>query len=187
MNDRQRFLAIMDFKSVDRVPNFELGAWGQTVDRWYSEGMPRDAAYWDWFEGEPFFRIERRGFAHVGIGMVPPFEYGVLEESERYLVARHSNGIVTRLSTCSLESPGASVWISTSGGANSGNTSSGEVGTTRMPTIISTMASATTTTRRRSDMDTIQFMSASPRSSLSSSELGSEEFFGAIDDDLRAY
>ena len=36
-----------------------------------------------------------------------------------------SSGMVTRLSTSSVDRPGASVWISTSGGANSGNTSSG--------------------------------------------------------------
>ena len=36
-----------------------------------------------------------------------------------------SSGIVTRLSTSSVDRPGASVWISTIGGANSGKTSSG--------------------------------------------------------------
>ena len=36
-----------------------------------------------------------------------------------------SSGTLTRLSTSSVERPGASVWISTSGGANSGKTSSG--------------------------------------------------------------
>ena len=37
-----------------------------------------------------------------------------------------SIGMVTRFSTDSLDIPGASVCTSTSGGANSGNTSSGE-------------------------------------------------------------
>jgi len=36
-----------------------------------------------------------------------------------------SIGLVTRISTCSGAKPGASVWIDTCGGANSGNTSSG--------------------------------------------------------------
>ena len=34
-----------------------------------------------------------------------------------------SIGCVTRISTCSAVSPGASVWMPTCGGANSGNTS----------------------------------------------------------------
>ncbi len=38
-------------------------------------------------------------------------------------VSAFSIGCVTRASTCSGESPGASVWICTCGGANSGNTS----------------------------------------------------------------
>ena len=36
-----------------------------------------------------------------------------------------SSGTLTRLSTSSVDSPAHSVWISTSGGANSGKTSSG--------------------------------------------------------------
>ncbi len=35
-----------------------------------------------------------------------------------------SSGLVTRISTCSAEKPGASVWMETCGGANSGKTSS---------------------------------------------------------------
>ncbi len=72
MNDRERFLSILAFHPVDRVPNYELGLWGQTIDRWYDEGLPRDVCYHNQFEGEPFFKIDRRAFAHVNAGMVPP-------------------------------------------------------------------------------------------------------------------
>ncbi len=44
-----------------------------------------------------------------------------------------SIGRVTRTSTCSGEKPGASVWMETWGGANSGNTSSGAPATTLRP------------------------------------------------------
>ena len=44
-----------------------------------------------------------------------------------------SIGLVTSTSTCSGESPGASVWIETCGGANSGNTSSRASATTPAP------------------------------------------------------
>lgn len=59
MTDRERFLNVMNFQSVDRVPNYELGAWPQTVDRWHGEGLPRDVAYFHWFEGDPYFGIDR--------------------------------------------------------------------------------------------------------------------------------
>lgn len=95
MTDRELFHKIMNFEPVDRVPNYELGCWGQTYERWHDEGMPREALYYNWFEGEPFFNLARRGFAHINLGMLPPFKYEVIEESDRYITARHGNGVVT--------------------------------------------------------------------------------------------
>ncbi len=69
-----------------------------------------------------------------------------------------SSGTLIRLSTSSVESPGASVWISIRGGANSGKTSSGACRARWMPTIISTIDSASTMIRSRSDVETIQFI-----------------------------
>ena len=86
----------MQFQEVDRVPNYELGIWGQTVDRWYAEGMPEDAVYLNWFEGEPYFGIERRAFTPVQVGMIPAFDTETIEETDRYIVYRHTDGIVTR-------------------------------------------------------------------------------------------
>ncbi len=96
MNDRERFLRIMEFKSVDRIPNYELGLWGQTIKRWQDEGLPEDALYFSWFEGEPYFKIDRRAFAPINTGMIPGFEYQVLHEDERTITARHENGVVTK-------------------------------------------------------------------------------------------
>ena len=86
----------MRFEDVDRLPNYELGLWGQTIERWGNEGMPLDSVYLKWFEGEPYFKIDRRDFAPVDVMMLPPFEEEVIEESERYLVYRHPTGIVTK-------------------------------------------------------------------------------------------
>ncbi|MEW6752706.1 MAG: uroporphyrinogen decarboxylase family protein [Candidatus Latescibacterota bacterium] len=96
MNGRERFNRIMRFQPVDRVPNYELGLWGQTVELWQAAGMPQDRLYHNWFEGEPYYRIERRAFAPLNTGMIPAFEPEVLEEDERYVVARHADGQVTR-------------------------------------------------------------------------------------------
>jgi uroporphyrinogen decarboxylase len=81
------------------VPNYELGCWGQTVERWWREGMPVDRSRvgaMDMFEGEDLFHLDRRNFARLSTWMVPAFDYEVIEETEEYLVARHGNGIVTR-------------------------------------------------------------------------------------------
>lgn len=96
MTDRERFCKTLEFEPVDKIPNYELGCWGQTIERWFNEGMPTDAFYNNWFEGEPFFHIDRRGFAHINVGMVPPFDYETIEESERYLIARNEEGVVTK-------------------------------------------------------------------------------------------
>lgn len=96
MDGRERFFRIMEFKEVDRLPNYELALWGQTVERWFSEGMPRDAVYLNWFEGESYFKIDRRAFAPISISMIPPFESEVIEETDRYIVSRHENGILTK-------------------------------------------------------------------------------------------
>lgn len=96
MNGRERFLRVMSFEQPDHVPNYELGLWGQTVERWYREGMPEDALYHSWFEGEPYFGIERRAFAPLQSSLLPPFEVETLEEDERYLVSRRPDGIVTK-------------------------------------------------------------------------------------------
>ena len=80
MNGRERFNRVMRFEHVDRVPNYELGMWGQTVELWQAEGMPQDRVYLNWFEGEPHYGIDRRAFAPLHTGMIPAFEPQVLEE-----------------------------------------------------------------------------------------------------------
>ncbi len=50
MTTRERFLKCMRFEPVDQPPNCEMGYWGQTVERWFSEGMPKEAYPWDYID-----------------------------------------------------------------------------------------------------------------------------------------
>lgn len=86
----------MRFEPVDRPPNFELGAWGQTKEQWIREGMPAHVAEEMSFYEMPFFGVERRGFCRVNYGMRPAFEQQVLQEDERHVVFRDEGGIVRR-------------------------------------------------------------------------------------------
>ena len=95
MTGRERFLAVMDYGPFDRVPNHELGVWPQTIERWRGEGMPEDL-HFDWFAGEPKLGMDRREFVNVNFGMIPPFEFELLERTQRHEVFRDSNGIVHR-------------------------------------------------------------------------------------------
>src|SRR4051812_9107035 len=91
-----------------------------------------------------------------------------------------SSGTLIRLSTSSVESPGASVWISTSGGANSGKTSSGAFRAAWTPTMIRTTERARTRIRARSAVAMIQDTSLAP------AELGAEQLHRAGGHDLGA-
>jgi len=96
MTSRQRFLRVMEYQPVDRVPSWELGAWGQTIERWLAEGLPADTFHWNWFVGEECLGMDQREFVPVNMGMIPPFETKVLERTDRYEILQHANGIVTK-------------------------------------------------------------------------------------------
>jgi len=111
MNTRERFLRCMRFQSVDRPPNFELGYWGQTVERWLSEGMPKEAYPWETehdrlgirvgrrkyegpLYGHAYFGIEDRPCVPLELFALPPFQVQVLEETDRYVLHRDEDGIL---------------------------------------------------------------------------------------------
>ena len=96
MNMRERFRNCLQFQPVDRVPNHELGLWGQTFERWRAEGMPEHAIREGWFEGIEYFGMDRREFLDIRLGMIPGFDYEVIEETDRYIIARNGQGIVTK-------------------------------------------------------------------------------------------
>lgn len=97
MTERERFLAVMDYRPVDRVPNHELGVWPQTVERWRREAPEAVEGFtWNWFVGEPGLNLDHREYVPVYYGFIPPFDPEVLEETADYIVARDGLGIVTR-------------------------------------------------------------------------------------------
>jgi len=97
MTHRECFAKVMAGEPTAWVPHYELGCWGQTTQRWLAEGMPISEAYLgDMFEGEPLFGLDRRNYARLNTAMLPGFETEVLDETERYIVARHANGVVTK-------------------------------------------------------------------------------------------
>ncbi|HID07419.1 MAG TPA: hypothetical protein EYP10_09765 [Armatimonadetes bacterium] len=100
MTTRERFLRTMNLVSVDRPPNFELGYWGQTTDRWLNEGMPDEALTQVHpggpFYGHEFFGIERRDYIPINLGAMPPFQPETIEETDRYIIYCDGNGILRK-------------------------------------------------------------------------------------------
>lgn len=93
---RDRFINTMEYKAVDRIPNYEVGVWGQTIDRWEKEGLNIYDLHWDWFIGEEFFDMDPREYIDVNYGMIPTFEPEIIEKTERYEIIRHPNGVITK-------------------------------------------------------------------------------------------
>jgi hypothetical protein len=96
MTGRERFFAVMEYQPVDHVPDHEVGVWEQTKDRWEQEGLNIHDLTWDWFTGCEHFDLDAREYIPVNFGMLPPYEVETLEETERYIITRHANGITTR-------------------------------------------------------------------------------------------
>lgn len=96
MTDRERFLAVMEYRDRDRVPNHELGVWPQTAERWAEEGLEPGTLTYNWFVSEAYLGLDRREYTPISFEMIPPFETEVLERTDRYEVVRHANGVVTR-------------------------------------------------------------------------------------------
>lgn len=96
MCGRERFLNVIEYKAVDKVPNYEMGVWGQTAEQWEKEKLPPFTLHYDWFTGEEYFDMDYREFIPVNYGMLPLFEEEILEQTERYIIKKQSNGIVTK-------------------------------------------------------------------------------------------
>jgi len=61
MTDRERFNAIIDYQSVDRMPVYYFGTWGETLARWRDEGLA----------------VEDNDEIAEATGMDPDWEYGM--------------------------------------------------------------------------------------------------------------
>ena len=111
MNDRERFLETMRFGSPDRIPYWECAFWGETLERWVTEGLPekvvrpgesgrdaRETAFCDHFGFDRSFGTHFRGTVPVNIGLLPGFERKVLSEEDGVTTEQNTDGVVFRWS-----------------------------------------------------------------------------------------
>ena len=86
----------MEYEPVDRVPNYEVGVWAQTRERWAGEGLDEHDLHWDWFTGEEYYSMDAREYIPVNFGMVPPFEEKVVEEDDRHEIIQDTTGRIRK-------------------------------------------------------------------------------------------
>lgn len=94
LTNRERFIHLMEYKPVDRIPNYEVGVWAQTLDRWVQEGLNKYQWNWDWFTGEERLGMDAREFIPLNLGMMPPFDFQMIEKTDRYEIFKDQAGIV---------------------------------------------------------------------------------------------
>ncbi len=94
ITDLERFINTMEYRPADRVPNYEAGVWGQTKQRWISEGLNEFDIHWIWWAGEDTFHLDTREFIPVNYGMMPAFEQVTLEKTDRYEIFQDDRGRV---------------------------------------------------------------------------------------------
>lgn len=89
LDSRSLFNAIMHYGEFDRMPVWHWRGWTETMERWYSEGLPRDS------DDAEFLGAEHLPAGiPINIGLLPPFEEIAIEEAEDYRVVRQSDGVI---------------------------------------------------------------------------------------------
>jgi len=88
MNDRERFLGVMNYQQVDRCPFKANGGWPETIERWKKEGMDAPDA--------PKFRWDHWHWVGHWFFPNPPFERKVIEDDGHTIVYINHEGILMR-------------------------------------------------------------------------------------------
>jgi uroporphyrinogen decarboxylase len=93
MTDRERFVAQMHHKPVDRCVNMEFGFWEENFTQW---PIFRDNGVTNNGQADRFFNFDvmKAVGEPFGCWIHPPFEHEVLEERENTLVVRNGNGLI---------------------------------------------------------------------------------------------
>ena len=91
MNQRERFVACMTYQPVDHVPDREFGYWDDTFTRWHEEGLPEEIN--DNNVADEFFGFEARMTVPAAVGLLPPFETTIIEQTDEHKIVQDSEGV----------------------------------------------------------------------------------------------
>ncbi|MBM3235348.1 hypothetical protein FJZ31_03505 [Candidatus Poribacteria bacterium] len=99
MTHRERLLKTLRYEKVDRVPDYEFGAWDQTIARWHKEGLPEEHKG-VWQAINQYFHtddVEYGPGPWVNNGLIPGFAYKVLEEKGDHIVIQDGDGATAEM------------------------------------------------------------------------------------------
>jgi len=97
VTQRERFLSLMRFAPVDRVPVMEVGIWEDTFERWHHEGMPRWVTCLQHLEDyQGLDRSWNMNWLPIDEGIRPSFTRRVLEDNGDEQVVQDERGVTLR-------------------------------------------------------------------------------------------
>ncbi len=103
LTHRERFRRCMHFQSVDRIPHWEFGYLDETIERWHTEGLPKE--FDNIWKVERYFGVDPVSSVPTHYAVNPGFEgqAEVLEERENTRVERLPDGTVQEVQTTGLK------------------------------------------------------------------------------------
>jgi len=91
MTNRELFQNLMMYKGADRMPVVHWAAWTETMERWYQEGLPRKGDIHAFLGTTPHWTS-----IGANVGLFPPFEEVMLEETDETRTYRDASGVTCR-------------------------------------------------------------------------------------------
>ena len=85
---RERIVAALEHRTLDRIPVCEDGIWPETIERWRGEGLPEDTDPWTYFDLD---RIARAGGVDGSF-----FPHEIYEDNDEYCVDLNGQGTVVK-------------------------------------------------------------------------------------------
>jgi hypothetical protein len=97
MNDRERFLATMNYQPVDRAPLYDFNFWDETLPEWHKQGLPADVTQ---ANSHRYFGLDAsigggdQGWdAGIPVGLCPAFEEIVIEDRGDHELVQQRDGV----------------------------------------------------------------------------------------------
>ena len=88
ITSRERVLAALTHRTLDRIPICEDGIWPETIARWHSEGLPADQDPWRYFDLDS---LARAGGIDTSF-----FPHEIYEDNPEYCVDLNGEGTVVK-------------------------------------------------------------------------------------------
>jgi len=91
MTHRDLWKNIMQYGSFDRMPVLHWKGWPETYERWYQEGLPKNANEHQFFRAIPI-----HSHLNINLELYPEFAEETIEETASYRIFRQTDGVVAQ-------------------------------------------------------------------------------------------